>query len=907
MNIFRKITWATMRKNKVRTLVTIVGVILSAAMFTAVITFCTSLLGFLERTYIYKEGNYHISLQGVDASMAEELKEDNRTQLLLAARPLGYAGIGSINEDKPYLYVLAADQAFLENMPVHITEGDMPRRSGELILPEHLSNNGGVKYSLGDTLRLQLGSREAEGFTLTQNNPFTPDGEKIVNAKEDVFTVVGFYERPNFESYSAPGYTALTWYDGTISPGQEYDVYVKIKQAGRNLNPYLADHSIDTMSFGRNGSVLQFSGVMRYSNIKTMIYFLVIAFLILIFIGSVSLIYSAFSISVSERTRQFGLLSSVGATRKQLGRSVLTEALSVAGLGIVPGVLAGIGGMKVTLMLNGNKFHSLMVSPYDVELVVSWEAVAAAVAVSFVTVLVSAWIPSARAMRISAIDAIRQNRDINAKGKSVRVSRSFYRLFGVEGALARKYFKRSRKRYRATVFSLSMSVMLFIAASSYSMYLKAGIESGYGAANYDLEYGTYYTGMGEIVEAGERLYPKVLEASGVTAASYSITGSVYGVEGANRTTEKYQEWRGVSRDSDRLMGERCQICYLDEASYRTFLEVNGLDASDFLDVDKPPAILLNHVDCTEYFTEGDKQKRVTYSMDYLEKGTEEITLIKTAASLDGYRYMGMDWTGEEQGEGELCYYYTAKQDWQDGTYVPGFEEDGRYVGAVAIPVESESIPVGALAREPVMGIKTVRYPSIIFPVSALEESPKMYFYLYVTTRDHDGTVADMEALLDTEPVFESRYCNDIMEREEDHNNILTLINVFSYGFIGLISLIAVANVFNTISTNVALRKRDFCMLQSIGMSQKGMMRMMNYECLLYGSRALLFGLPLAAVFTYCVFRIMEGGIEMYFTLPWPAVCIAVGSVFLVVFITMLYAMGKIKKENVVEALKNENV
>lgn len=907
MNIFRKITWSTMRKNKVRTTVTIVGVILSAAMFTAVTTFCTSLLGFLERTYTYEDGNYHVGLQDVDASMVEELREDERTQLLLSAMTLGYAEEGSINEDKPYLYVLAADEAFLKNMPVHIIEGDIPRRSGELILPEHLSYNGGVKYSLGDTLRLSLGSRESEGFALTQSNPYIPDGEEIVDTKEDVFTVVGFYERPDFEPFSAPGYTALTWYDGIISQGENYDVYVKIKQAGRNLNPYLADHSIDTMNYELNGSVLQFSGVMRYNNIKAMIYFLVIAFLLLIFIGSVSLIYSAFSISVSERTRQFGLLSSVGATRKQLGRSVLTEALSVAGLGIPLGMLAGIGGMKVTLMLIGDKFHSLMVSPYDVELVVSWEAVAAAAAVSFVTVLVSAWIPSTRAMRINAIDAIRQTRDINAKGKNVRVSGTFLRLFGVEGALARKYFKRSRKRYRATVFSLAMSVMLFISASSYSMYLKAGTESGYGASNYDLEYGTYYTGMGEIVEAAQRIYPQVLEASGVTGASYSVTGTVYGIEGDNPTTAKYQEWRSVSRDSDKLQGERCQLCYLDEASYRAFLEVNGLDASEFLDVEKPAAILLNHVDSTEYFTEGDKQKRITYSMDYLEKGAEELTLIKTAEPLLGYRYMGMDWTGKAQGEGGLCYYYTAEEDWQDGKYVPGFEADGRCVGAVAVPVEAESIPIGALARYPVMGIDSARYPSIIYPVSALEEKSKLYFHLYLTSDDHQGTLTDMETLLDTEPVFESRYCNDIMEQEEDRNNILTLINVFSYGFISLISLIAVANVFNTISTNVALRKRDFCMLQSIGMSQKGMMRMMNYECLLYGSRALLFGLPLAAVFTYFVFRIMEGGIEMSFTLPWPAVCIAVGSVFLVVFITMLYAMGKIKKENVVEALKNENV
>lgn len=123
----------------------------------------------------------------------------------------------------------------------------------------------------------------------------------------------------------------------------------------------------------------------------------------------------------------------------------------------------------------------------------------------------------------------------------------------------------------------------------------------------------------------------------------------------------------------------------------------------------------------------------------------------------------------------------------------------------------------------------------------------------------------------------------------------------------MISLIAVANVFNTISTNVALRRRDYAMLRSIGMTEKGMRRMMDYECILYGTRALLIGLPLSALFTYLTYQIVGGSVEMNFSFPWLACAIAVGSVFLVVFITMLYAVNKIKRENVVDALKNENL
>ena len=149
--------------------------------------------------------------------------------------------------------------------------------------------------------------------------------------------------------------------------------------------------------------------------------------------------------------------------------------------------------------------------------------------------------------------------------------------------------------------------------------------------------------------------------------------------------------------------------------------------------------------------------------------------------------------------------------------------------------------------------------------------------------------------------------NDYAEAEEENRNIVTLIQVFAYGFIILISLIAAANVFNTISTNISLRRREFAMLKSVGMTSKGFNRMMNFECLLYGSLALLYGLPASAGVTYLIYMAMAAGYDAGFRLPWTAIGIAVLSVFLVVFVTMMYSMSKIKKDNPIDALKNENL
>ena len=148
---------------------------------------------------------------------------------------------------------------------------------------------------------------------------------------------------------------------------------------------------------------------------------------------------------------------------------------------------------------------------------------------------------------------------------------------------------------------------------------------------------------------------------------------------------------------------------------------------------------------------------------------------------------------------------------------------------------------------------------------------------------------------------------DYAERAESERALVTVINVFSYGFITLISLIAVANVFNTISTNIGLRRREFAMLKSIGLTRRGFHKMMNFECLLYGIKGLIYGIPVAVGVTYLMYRSVVQGWETKFYLPWYSVAISVGSVFLVVFATMLYSMRKINRDNPIDALRNENL
>ena len=418
MNVFSKVTLESLKKNRTRTVVTIIGIMLSAAMICASTTFVSSMQNFVLRCEIYSSGDWHGAVYDVAYKDYEDIRDSDRVSSAAYAQVLGYAKIDSANERKPYLYVLGGDVAsgYFETMPVHLILGTLPKDPTEIILPEHLTSNGKVNYTLGDTVTLEVGERMLDGKRLGQDTPVyaydsethteVMSGERLENTEPRTYTVVGIYERPTFEDYSAPGYTALTAADTKSAEQSLIHCYFKLhKPAG--VYDFMKEMGY-TQEYGYayNTKVLLYSGAARFDSFLTAFYSLAAIIIALIVFGSVSLIYNAFSISVSERTRQFGLLSSVGATRKQLRRMVLFEALSVSAVGIPLGILVGIGGIGITLLLIGDKFSSIVRADIPMRICVSWQAVVIAAVIALVTVLISAWIPSKRATRVSAVEDI---------------------------------------------------------------------------------------------------------------------------------------------------------------------------------------------------------------------------------------------------------------------------------------------------------------------------------------------------------------------------------------------------------------------------------------------------------------------------------------------------------------------
>ena len=898
MNVFNKVTLQSLKKNKTRTIVTIIGIILSAAMICAVTTFASSIYNYAYENAVYVDGDWHGSAEDVDLKTYELIKNESKIEDYVYAQQLGYAKVdGCTNENKPYLFVLGASDGFKEMMPVHITSGKYPTSATEILIPEHLYVNGGVELEIGDTIELALGKRMLDGYSMGQNNPFyvydennetVPSGEELVVEDTRSYTIVGFYERPSFENYTAPGYTAITIADKDAGEQYSYNVWFKMNKI-KEVYSFIEDNQLPGRT---NSSVLRYSGVSRYEGFNSMIISLAVIVIALIMVGSIALIYNAFSISVAERTKQFGLLSSVGATKKQLRRMVITEALMVSVVGIPLGILAGVGGIGITLVFVGNKFQALVGYPIPLKLSVSTVSLVIAVAIALLTVLISAIVPSKRATKVSAIEAIRQSKDINAKIKKVRTSKLIYKIFGLPGMLANKYYKRSRKKYRATVLSLFMSVVLFVSAAAFTNALTESVSDSFGSVGYDI---LIYGYENEFIKATtDDLLNELKNDKGVNQVAYTQGSSFFVALPSDEVSKDFLDYYTkaehltVSQVKD--VGVYTNFKFVDDEAYRELLRTYKLNEEEYFNPNAPKAIA---VDGRVIF-DSVLGKYTNYNVLKSEDADITITIQR---EFEGY-YLDREIVDED---GNFLYVFENMKNPGDSMTLTKEEA-----------YEEKSAEIGKIIYDAPFYLDVNSRLALIYPMSLRDSVLSAEILLdsgynyYITTDTHVETMSAVDETLSDLGLAKLRV-HDIAAQEEENRNIVTIIQVFAYGFIVLISLIAAANVFNTISTNIALRRREFAMLKSVGMTAKGFNRMMNFECILYGTRALLFGLPVSVGISYLIHLAVSEGYQKDFTLPWVALGIAVLSVFLVVFVTMMYSMSKIKKDNPIDALKNENL
>ena len=652
MKILNKLTIKSLKLNKKRTLVTIIGIMLSTALITVVAGMITSGIATLKEYNKKTSGDYQVEFKDVQTQDLSYIEENRNIENYFLTSNIGYANLeGSANEDKPYVNIIGIDSSAQAKLPITIDEGRLPTNSSELLISKSIITNGEVNLQVGDKITFDVSKRLLEDKELTQDDILTPD-EHLESMYGKEYTIVGIMERLNFdlEPYSAPGYTVFTYLD-VNNLGSKANIFANFtKEGAKNYQEVLCnilgldanyekEHNyIDIMelSTGKtkdeigskyniaiNTDVLQFEGVGINSSYIRMLYLIGIIVVAIIIISSVFVIRNSFAISITERTRQYGMLSSIGATKKQIRKNVLFEGFILGIIGIPLGILLGVGvNFILSIILNNliGKIIDNVTFIYSLPVV----AIIFSIILAGVTIYFSCRSSARRAAKVSPIDAIRSNADIKISGKKVKSPKIIKKLFGVGGDIAYKNLKRNKKKYRTTVISLVVSIAIFISITSLVQY-------GFNISNQaftDYKYNLMVS-ISSAEDKNEAFNTHKKIASDERVNSYSVTRFLFGTMDM-KDVKFSNDGKDYYNSMDAMVdGATYQLIIVSvgDEEYQRYIKDLGLNYDDA----KDKIILVDDFERYVYNEDGSYKKYVGDMFDY--KNGDEITFSLSGDSM----------------------------------------------------------------------------------------------------------------------------------------------------------------------------------------------------------------------------------------------------------------------------------
>ena len=848
MSILNRLTIKNLRLNKKRTIVTIIGIILSTALMVGIGLLFSSFQDLMIRDTIGYSGKYEAKYNDVDLIKLNDIKNKNFTYFY--EKPIGFSKIESSNEYKPYMYITSVNREYFDELK--LIEGDIPKNENEIVISNHVITNGGLDYKVGDIVTFTYGSRNIDG-NITLANSELVDGEFLTNKGTHTYKIVGIVDRSNFESYSASGYTAFTV--DVNSDNGNVNLYVMFNK-NKNIikqSEELAKELNYNGDINYNSTLLALYGESTYGNVMSSMGGMMIIMLSLVSIGCIIVIYNSFAISVMERKKEFGLLSSIGATKKQIKKSVFYEALVVGVIGIILGILGAYIGIGTVILIINNLISDML--EYKLYLVTNYLFIIIPVIFMIIVIGVSAFIPSRRASKVSPIEAIRQNDDIKINKKKIRTSKLVLKLFGIEGEIALKNIKRNKKKYRVTIVSLFISIVLFISFSSYMNYTLNTASSVMGEVPYD--YRISYFGDDNNKEALDKINEIVKSSDVKEYVSYSV-GNL-SIIGDYTYSDEYLDFYKSAYGDDgikalnNLKYQSIYILVLDDNSYNKYKNLIGLD--------KDSVILLNRFKGVSY----GNNKRVNYDIPVINSGDINI---------------------------KICNFDDNDED-VDTTKYCNKNIDNIFVTNKSFDLIEEFSYMD--------DFKLIVNKKLYDSISDGGADFTQFNIISDNTNNIDKLTKELDKYNNV------NYIN-IKESMKQTNNLILVVKILMYGFISLVTLIGVTSVFNTISTSMALRKREFAVLRSIGLTRGGFNKMLFFESLFFGMKSLIFALPVSIGVTILIHYSLSDMMSIStIIIPWKAIIISIVSVFIIVLLTMMYSSSKIKKHNIIEQIREENI
>ena len=847
MSILNRLTIKNLRLNKKRTIVTIIGIILSTALMVGIGLLFSSFQDLMIRDTIGYSGKYEANYSDVDLDKLNNIKDKGFTYFY--EKPIGFSKIESSNEYKPYMYITGVNKEYFNELK--LVDGSFPKNENEVVISNHVITNGGLNYKVGDIVTFKYGKRNIEGNDTLANSELV-DGEFLTNEGTHTYKIVGIVERSNFESYSASGYTAFT-VDVNSDKGN-VNLYVMFNKNKKIIkqSEELAKELNYNGDINYNSTLLALYGESTYGNVMSSMGGMMIIMLSLVSIGCIIVIYNSFAISVMERKKEFGLLSSIGATKRQLSHTVFFEAVVVGVIGIILGILGAYIGIGCVILIINNLISDML--EYKLHLVTNPLFIIIPVIFMIIVIWVSAFIPSRRASKVSPIEAIRQNDDIKINKKKIRTSKLVNKLFGIEGEIALKNIKRNKKKYRVTIVSLFISIVLFISFSSYMNYTLNTASSVMGEVPYD--YQISYFGDDNDIDALDKI-SEIIKSNDVKEyVSYSASN--LSIIGNYTYSDEYLDFYKSAYGDDgikalnNLKYQYISIYILDDNSYNKYKKLIGIDNDS--------VILLNKFKGVSY----GNNKRVNYNIPVINNGNINIKICNfdNDEDVDTTKYCNKN---------------------IDNIFVTNksFDliEEFSYMDDFKLIVNKKL------------------YDSI-------SDSSTHYTQFNIIS-DNTNNIDKLTKELDK---YSNVNYTNIKEAMKQANNLILVVKILMYGFISLVTLIGVTSVFNTISTSMALRKREFAVLRSIGLTNRGFNKILFFESLFFGMKSLIFAIPVSIGITVLIHYALADMVSIStIIIPWKYIIISIVSVFVIVLLTMMYSTSKIKKHNIIEQIREENI
>ena len=859
MSILNKFTVKNLKLNKKRTIVTIIGIMLSTALICGVAGLVSSFKASLINWIKVQDGNYHVAFHDIPVEKLKYVSENQKVKDYYLVGDVGWANLeDSTNDYKPYVHILEYDNKALKNLGVNLTEGRLPENSNEIVISEHIITNGRVVLKVGDEITLDVGKRvSSDGEELNENNPLlngntlivyddetdleekktekVEETEHIENTTKKTYKIVGIMQRLSREDFSSPGYIVITHMDKIP---EKIDISVLYKnpkeyeEIAKDICKTFGIMSLNEIDI--NTELLRFEGVMSES-MMTVLYTIAGVIIAIIVVSSVFVIRNSFSISVAEKNRQYGMLASIGATSKQIKRNVIFEGMIIGLIAIPLGVILGIVAIMILLQVV-NYLLVDMLNNLSFIYSINPLAIVCTIVISLITIYLSCLIPAIRASKISPIESIRGNKDIKTKAKKLRTSRLTKKIFGIGGVIASKNLKRSKKKYRTTVISLVVSIFIFISLSS---ILNLGTKVT-GLYYKDFKFNMY------VSYGTEEIYEELVKQDNVDNYAYYYQTSL-DFEGMKYASE-------FGKDQLNAYGDNMisLVAYNNEY-FKNYIKELGLNPEDY----KTVALLQD--DEIRYNDDGSKTIDRLYKIkpnDKIEVGrvdkTYNITISKCTA--DDSKPMGQ----------EVTYYH-----------------DG-------VIIVSEDFVKEVFGED-------------------VENSSYMLSNLLINSKHPQELENTLNDLIKVNTKYTGLEVTNYDTYIDQQRRMVLVVKIFLYGFISVITLIGVTNIFNTITTNMILRSKEFAMLKSIGMSKKEFNKMIRLESIMYGAKSLLIGISLGILDSYGVYKAFAQGVDVGYMIPYPAIIISIVFVFIIVGITMKYSLDKINKQNIIETIRKDNI